>query len=85
MIVISHRFSPIGICSLIAAKVAGMDDVLTALNMVGMYMVTIISGLLIHALVVLPAVYLVVTRRNPFQFLVGMRDALVTAFGISSR
>ena len=85
MIVISHRFSPIGICSLIAAKVAGMDDVLTALNMVGMYMVTIISGLLIHALVVLPAVYLVVTRRNPFRFLVGMRDALVTAFGISSR
>ncbi|XP_068728324.1 excitatory amino acid transporter 1-like [Montipora capricornis] len=84
MVALVMWVSPIGICSLIAAKVAGMDDVIKSLNMLGMYMLTVISGLLIHALVILPLLYLIAVRKNPLRFYVGLRDAMITAFGTSS-
>lgn len=79
------RFSPIGICSLIAAKVAAMDDILESLNMVGMYMATVIAGLLIHAIIIIPVLYLIVVHKNPLRYFLGLRDAIITAFGTSSR
>ena len=79
------RVSPIGICSLIAAKVAAMADILESLNMVGLYMATVITGLLIHALIIIPLLYLIVARKNPIRYFLGLRDAIITAFGTSSR
>ena len=79
------RFSPIGICSLIAAKVAAMNDIVESLNMVGLYMATVIAGLLIHALVIIPLLYLIAVRKNPVRYMIGLRDAIITAFGTSSR
>ena len=79
------RFSPIGICSLIAAKVAAMKDIMESLNMVGLYMATVIAGLLIHALIILPLLYLIAVRKNPIRYMIGLRDAIITAFGTSSR
>jgi len=77
-------YSPIGICSMIAAKLAAMDDILVALKLVGMFMVTVIVGLLIHVLIVLPIIYLAITRKNPYRFMKGLREAMVTAFGTDS-
>lgn len=79
------RVSPIGICSLIAAKVAAMDDIVKSLNMLGLYMATVIAGLLIHALIIIPLLYLIAARKNPLKYYVGLRDAIITAFGTSSR
>ena len=79
------RYSPIGICSMIAAKLAAMADILGELKLLGMFMVTVIVGLLIHALVVLPIIYLAFTRKNPYRFIKGLREAMVTAFGTDSR
>ena len=81
----SFRVSPIGICSLIAAKVAAMADIADSLNMVGLYMATVIAGLLIHALIIIPVLYLITARKNPVRYYVGLRDAIITAFGTSSR
>ena len=39
---------------MIAAKLAAMADILDELKLLGMFMVTVIVGLMIHALVVLP-------------------------------
>ncbi|XP_015777844.1 PREDICTED: excitatory amino acid transporter 2-like [Acropora digitifera] len=78
------RVSPIGICSLIANKVASMDDIVKSLNMVGMYMATVIVGLFIHAFVIIPLLYLIAARKNPLTFYLGLRDAIITAFGTSS-
>lgn len=70
---------------MIAVKLAAMDDIIEALRLVGMYMVTVIVGLLIHVLVVLPIIYCAITRKNPFRFMIRMREAMVTAFGTDSR
>lgn len=77
-------YSPIGIWSLIAAKFASMNNILGTFESLGLYMVTVISGLLIHSLIVLPLIYFVTTRRNPLLYVKGIIQALLTAFGTSS-
>lgn len=62
-----------------------MDDITTMGGQLGMYTVTVICGLLIHAIFVLPTLYFVVTRKNPFVFIAGLLQALITALGTSSR
>ncbi|KAK3705771.1 hypothetical protein QZH41_008877 [Actinostola sp. cb2023] len=78
-------FSPIGIFSLVCTKVAQMDDVLLTLQIIGLFVVTVLSATAIHGIIVLPLLYFLMTKMNPFKFMVGMGDALATAFSISSR
>ncbi|XP_046843140.1 excitatory amino acid transporter 2-like isoform X2 [Xenia sp. Carnegie-2017] len=77
-------FSPIGICSLIAGKLAGMENIKDNLEGLGMYMMTVIVGLFIHAFITLPIIYIVVVRKNPIPVFFGMSNAFLTAFGTSS-
>ncbi|EDO39457.1 predicted protein, partial [Nematostella vectensis] len=84
MLALVMWFAPIGVCSLIAAQMASMEDIMGSLSMLGLYMATVIAGLLAHALFILPLLFIIATRRNPLTFICGMRDALLTAFGTSS-
>jgi len=77
-------FSPIGVCSLIAAKVAEMDDLLIVVTKLGFYLVTALVGLAIHGFVTLPLIYAVVVRMNPFAYMRRCLQALVTAFATAS-
>jgi Na+/H+-dicarboxylate symporter len=52
--------------------------------MIGVYVLTILSGLAIHAFVILPVAYYFFTRNNPFRLYSGLASAVVTAFGTSS-
>lgn len=70
---------------LVASEVLGMKDPIAEIEALGMYMVTVLSGLAIHGGIVLPLIYLVVVRKNPFKYLLGTLQALVTAFGTASR
>ena len=79
------RFSPIGICSLIAGKLAGMENIKDNLEGLGMYILTVMVGLFIHAFITLPIIYIVILRKNPIPMFFGMSSALLTAFGTSSR
>ena len=46
---------------------------------------TTLCGLFLHALVLLPLIFFIITRKNLYRFLKGVSDALMTAFGIASR
>ncbi len=48
------------------------------------YVFTVLLGLLLHAVVVIPLVMWMLTRQNPFVFMHQMRSALMTAFGTDS-
>lgn len=76
--------APVAVCSLVAARIAAMEDVLNVIGKLALYLVTILCGLLIHSLVLLPLVFFVITRSNPYRFMKGVGDALMTAFGIAS-
>ncbi|XP_032234310.1 excitatory amino acid transporter 3 [Nematostella vectensis] len=84
MITIVMWLSPIGICSLIAKNLVQMGDIPSAFKALGMFIGTSLAALLIHGLVILPLVYFICTRRNPFKYMFNLVDALVTAFGTDS-
>ncbi|XP_060888029.1 excitatory amino acid transporter 3 isoform X3 [Labrus mixtus] len=77
-------YMPVGILFLIAAKIIEVED-WEIFRKMGLYMVTVLSGLAIHSTICLPLIYFIIVRKNPFTFTLGMAQALVTALMISSR
>lgn len=77
-------YSPIGIIFLVATKLIEMKDPETVFIQLGYYMLTVLVGLAIHALIILPLVFLIATRRNPFLFMYRMLKAVLTAWGTAS-
>lgn len=79
--------APIGVFALVAArlgKLGGGDAAMAEVSKLGLYIVTVIAGLLIHGGIVLPAVLRIFGGRRPFAFLRGMLPAVVTAFSTAS-
>lgn len=79
------RYSPVGIASLIAGKIAAIGDLEVVARQLSMYMVTVIVGLLIHGGLILPAIFFAITRKSPFKFYSGIFQAWITALGTASR
>nr|KAF6356015.1 solute carrier family 1 member 3 [Myotis myotis] len=66
------------------SKIVEMEDMGVIGGQLAMYTMTVIIGLLIHAVIVLPLLYFLVTRKNPWVFIGGLLQALITALGTSS-
>ncbi|PAA57425.1 hypothetical protein BOX15_Mlig008161g3 [Macrostomum lignano] len=77
-------FTPIGIIFLISGKIIEMENVVETLSQLGLYSITVISGLVIHGFIVLPLIYLIVVRRNPFRYMFGCMRAILTAVSTAS-
>ncbi|KAJ1107090.1 hypothetical protein NDU88_004487 [Pleurodeles waltl] len=77
-------YAPVGIMFLVAGKIVEMEDVVALFSSLGKYICCCIVGHAIHGFLVLPLIYFIFTRRNPYRFLWGIFTALATAFGTSS-
>ncbi|KAG7483198.1 excitatory amino acid transporter 2-like [Solea senegalensis] len=77
-------YSPVGIACLICGKIISIADLEVVAKQLGMYMVTVIVGLIIHGGIFLPLIYFVIVKKNPYKFFMGLFQAWVTALGTAS-
>uniref|UniRef100_A0A8C5CBM2 Amino acid transporter n=1 Tax=Gadus morhua TaxID=8049 RepID=A0A8C5CBM2_GADMO len=77
-------YSPLGIACLICGKIISIADLEVVARQLGMYMVTVIVGLIIHGGIFLPLIYFVICKKNPYTFFMGIFQAWVTALGTAS-
>ena len=79
--------APLGIFGIIAGRVGqagGFAGFLPELAVMGKYVIAVVAGLCIHAVVVLPLILFIVTKKNPLRFIAGVGAALLNAFSTAS-
>ena len=79
--------APVGIFGLIAGRIGeakGFAGFWPELIAVGKYSATVVLGLGVHGIIVLPLALLFLGRRNPINYFKGMATALLNAFSTSS-
>ncbi len=80
-------FTPVGIFGLIAERIGvsgGGTAVLELAMELGKYVLSVVVGLAIHGLIVLPLILYLFTKRNPLGFVKHLSKALLTAFSTAS-
>jgi len=80
-------FAPVGVFALVATKLGaagGGEAFWGELYKLGKYAITVLAGLAIHGLVVLPLLLFVLGRRNPFRYAFNLLTAFATAFSTAS-
>ena len=86
-ILLLMKLAPIGIFCLVAARFskAQLDGQFLALMRTqAWYMTSVLTGLAIHAIITLPLLLWIFTRRNPARFFGQMSQAVLTAFSTAS-
>ncbi|MFO7791338.1 MAG: dicarboxylate/amino acid:cation symporter [Bacteroidales bacterium] len=78
------KFTPFGIFGLVASKIAAQDDLGALMSSMGLYMVTVISALFVHAFITLPLIVRFIGKSNPLKHFKSMQTPLLTAFSTSS-
>jgi proton glutamate symport protein len=76
------RLAPVGVFALMAYTIGTMG--LSVVRPLALYMVTVILGLSIHAVITLPVLLSVFGRYSPLKFIRDMFSAVATAFSTAS-
>ncbi|MEW6412401.1 MAG: dicarboxylate/amino acid:cation symporter [Candidatus Zixiibacteriota bacterium] len=78
-------FAPVGVLALIGGIVAenrqSIDELVRGL---GLYTLTVVLGLLIHATIILPLILKMFGKKKPLEYLINMGQSLATAFTTAS-
>ena len=80
-------FTPLGIFGLIAERIGvsgGGSAVLELAMELGKYVLSVVVGLAVHGLIVLPVILYLFSKRNPFEYIKHLSKALLTAFSTAS-
>jgi Na+/H+-dicarboxylate symporter len=81
------KVAPVGIFCLVAARFGqaqAEERFMEVIQQTGLYVITVLVGLGVHALVTVPVLFWIFTRKNPYRFLYRMSQALLTAFSTAS-
>ncbi|XP_077110653.1 excitatory amino acid transporter 5-like [Ranitomeya variabilis] len=84
IVAVAVWYFPFGIVFLIAGKILEMEDPYVIGRKLGLYAQGLLAGLTIHGVFLLPLLYLIITRKNPFSFIKGILQALLIALATSS-
>ena len=76
--------SPIGICSVICAKILEVDDLWTVMAQLTWFLITACGANFFYQFTVLQAIYTVFVGKNPFKFWFNLFQAWMTAFATAS-
>lgn len=82
------RFTAIGIFSITAKVIAQQivmgNEISEIISRLGLYVVTVLTGLIVHGAITLPLMVKVLGRANPIKHFRNMATPLLTAFSTSS-
>lgn len=78
------KFTPLGIFGIVAKTVADQEDLGGLVTSMGLYMLTVILALAIHATITLPLFVKYIGKANPIKHFKNMTTPLLTAFSTSS-
>jgi Na+/H+-dicarboxylate symporter len=78
--------APIGVAGLLVDTLLDPDliDLVAFFSDLGTYMLAVLGGLAVHAVVTLPLLLLLFARRSPREYVKAMSPALLTAFSTAS-
>ena len=62
-----------------------MRDIGGTVENLGLFIAALIIGSIVYAFIILPAIYALLLRKNPFSLMSCVSKALMTAIGTSSR
>ena len=78
------RFTPFGVFGIMALQVSKSPDIVELAKNMGLYMLTVLLALAVHAIISLPLLTKFVGRVNPIKHFRAMTTPLLTAFSTSS-
>lgn len=76
--------SPVGVFFLVAAKCMEFKSLAVIVDLLGMYFITVMLGLLVHGFGTIAIIFFLVVKKLPYGYIAKMSQVLATAFGTGS-
>ncbi|XP_042885884.1 excitatory amino acid transporter-like isoform X5 [Penaeus japonicus] len=76
--------SPVGVASVIMSKILIVENLSTVMSNLGLFIVTVVVGVLIYQWLLQNLIYFLCTRRNPLSFYINLLEPWVTSFATAS-
>ena len=78
------RISPIGIGSVICAKILSVEDLAEVMSQLAWFIITVVGGIFLYQFTILQLIYFIFVRKNPFVFWAGLFQTWMTSFATAS-
>ncbi|KAG4071065.1 hypothetical protein HA402_006851 [Bradysia odoriphaga] len=74
----------VAVASIIAAKILSIDKLLEVFSQLASFIFCVLLGIAFHQLIMLPAIYFISLRKQPYTFLAQLIDPWVVSFSAAS-
>jgi len=78
------KFTPIGIFGIIAKVISQQNNLLELFEKMGLYMIVVLVGLIVHTFISLPLIVKIFGKENPYKLIKKTTSIFLTAFSTSS-